>query len=99
MRHWLAQHLPAAAPFAPKRGFTVPVGAWIAADADRLGHLVADEPLIARLARREAVIGLFRDAGRQGQRAWGLLMLALWHRIHVTGGAPCGDIAATLAET
>lgn len=99
LRHWLARHLPAAAPFAPKRGFTVPVGAWIAADADRLGHLVADEPLIARLARREAVIDLFRDAGRQGQRAWGLLMLALWHRIHVTGGAPCESIAATLAET
>ncbi|MEN2988623.1 asparagine synthase (glutamine-hydrolyzing) [Tistrella sp. BH-R2-4] len=99
LRHWLARHLPQATPFAPKRGFTVPVGAWIAADAARLGPLVADEPLIARLSPRDAVIDLFRAADRpgQGQRAWGLLMLALWHRIQVNGAVPGPDIASTLA--
>jgi asparagine synthase (glutamine-hydrolysing) len=28
LRQWLAQHLPAADPFGPKQGFTVPVAAW-----------------------------------------------------------------------
>ena len=30
LRRWVERHLPAARPFAPKQGFTVPVGAWIA---------------------------------------------------------------------
>ena len=40
LREWLAREFPAARPHARKQGFTVPVGAWIAARADRLAPLI-----------------------------------------------------------
>ena len=51
LRQWLAKHLPAAQPFAPKQGFTVPVGAWIERVGDRLGPLVAAQAGVAEIAR------------------------------------------------
>src|SRR6185437_5865463 len=39
LRRWLAEHVPAAEPFARKRGFSVPVGKWIARRGAQLGEL------------------------------------------------------------
>jgi hypothetical protein len=44
LRKWLEKHLPVARPFAPKHGFTVPVGQWIKGQGSRLGPLVAAQP-------------------------------------------------------
>ena len=87
LRRWLAGALPAARPFAPKQGFTVPVGAWIAEDGARLGRLVARQPGVAAVARADRVEALFAAAGgkRQAAAAWMLLFYALWHRAHVEG--------------
>ena len=41
LRKWLEKNLPMARPFAPKQGFTVPVGQWIKEQGARLGPLVA----------------------------------------------------------
>lgn len=100
LRQWLAQHLPAAAPFAPKQGFTVPVGPWIAAQAARLGPLVAVQPGVAEIAEPGRVTALFRAAGgrREGFAAWTLLFYALWHRTHILGLAPAGDVFETLSQ-
>ena len=99
LRRWLETRMPDARPFAPKQGFTVPVGAWIARAGDRLAPLVARQEGIAEIAAPEAVTRLFRNAaGRREQHAaWTLLFYALWHRTHVLGLAPEGDVFETLA--
>ncbi len=99
LRQWLARNCPAARPFARKQGFTVPIGAWIAGAGDRLGPLVAAQPGIAEIAEPARVVALFRNAaGRRAEvAAWHLLFFALWHRTHILGQAPIGDVFATLA--
>jgi asparagine synthase (glutamine-hydrolysing) len=99
LRRWLERHLPQAAPFAPKRGFTVPVGAWISGKAERLGRLVAAQPGVTELAEPGKVEALFRKAeeARAGFAAWLLLFYALWHRRHIMGLQPAGDVFDTLS--
>ena len=100
LRQWLARHMPAARPFAPKQGFTVPVGAWIAGQGARLGPLVAAQPGVAEVADPARVAALFRAAGgrREGFAAWTLLFYALWHRTHILGLPPEGDVFEVLAS-
>ena len=99
LRRWLETRMPEARPFAPKQGFTVPTGAWIAEAGSRLAPLVARQPAIAEIAAADAVARLFRNAGgrREQHAAWTLLFYALWHRTHVQGLAPQGDVFETLA--
>lgn len=94
LRGWLDRTMPAARAFAPKQGFTVPVQRWIAGAGDRLGPLVAATAGVAEIADRAAVERLFRkaDGKRQGFAAWTLLFYALWHRRHVLGRLPDGDV-------
>lgn len=99
LRRWLERHLPAARPFAPKQGFTVPIGSWISAAGARLGQMVAASPAVEEIAEPSRVIGLFRNASgrREGFAAWTLLFYALWHRRHVEGLPAAGDVFATLS--
>ena len=101
LRQWLSRAMPAARPFAPKQGFTVPVGAWIGAQDARLGPLVAAQPGVAEVADPGRVAALFRAAGsgrHEGFAAWTLLFYALWHRTHILGWAPEGDVYDTLSS-
>jgi asparagine synthase (glutamine-hydrolysing) len=99
LRRWLDRELPEADPFAAKRGFTVPVGEWIAARGADLGPLVARQPGIGQIAPPEDVTRFFRTLKPEhGFAAWTLLFYALWHRRHVTGAEPAGDVFDTLAE-
>ena len=99
LRRWLETQVPQARPFAPKQGFTVPVGAWIAHAGERLAPLVARQEGVAEIAAPGQVARLFRNAtGRREQHAaWTLLFYALWHRTHVLGLPPQGDVFETLA--
>ena len=98
LRKWLAEHLPEAAPFSKKRGFTVPVGEWIAARGDRLGALVAAAPGIEDICDPDGVRKVFRSRGkREGFAAWTLLFYALWYRRHILGQLPDGDTFEYLA--
>jgi len=99
LRTWLAGAMPAARPFAPKQGFTVPIGDWIAQDGARLGPLVAAQPGIRELCQPGRVAALFRNAGRKrhGTAAWMLLFYALWHRTHILARPPEGDIFEALS--
>lgn len=98
LRRWLARHFPASQPFRRKQGFTVPIGAWIAEEAERLAPLVAAQRGVAAVARPERILPLFRAAAgkREGFAAWHLLFLALWHRRHVEGVRAEGDVFAFL---
>jgi asparagine synthase (glutamine-hydrolysing) len=99
LRKWLEGALPAARPFAPKQGFTVPVSAWIAADGARLGRLVAAQPGVSEIAFPDRVEALFRSAGgkRLGMAAWLLLFYALWHRAHIEHLPVDGDVFEVLS--
>jgi asparagine synthase (glutamine-hydrolysing) len=99
LRRWLEEHLPEADPFSRKRGFTVPVGEWIAGQGAQLGPLVAEQEGVAALCGRGAVTALFTGAARkrQGQAAWTLLFYALWHRAHIQGLPPQGGILESLS--
>jgi asparagine synthase (glutamine-hydrolysing) len=99
LRKWLEKNLPIVRPFAPKTGFTVPVGAWIKSQGTRLGPLVAAQPGVAEIAHPDQVEALFRDIRRwrHGFACWKLLFYALWHGRHILGALPAGDVFETLA--
>ncbi len=101
LRKWLEKHLPMARPFAPKQGFTVPIGEWIKRRGTQLGPLVAAQPGIAEIADPDKVRHLFGNIRRwrHGFACWKLLFYALWHRRHILGLRPVGDVFATLAAT
>jgi len=102
LRAWLAKHLPEAEPFARKRGFTVPVGEWIAGRGARLAPLVARQPGVAELCNAERVAALFAGltttpAKHDGQAAWLLLYFALWHQHHMLGVPADGSVEEVLS--
>ena len=98
VKTWLASRLPSCRPFARKRGFTVPVGDWIAEDAAVLAPLVASQPGIAAVMRKDAAKGVIENAsGRGGLLAWRVLFYALWHQVHVCGVDPHQPLAEILA--
>jgi len=99
LRHWLDRHLPEARPFDRKRGFTVPVGEWIARRGAVLGPLVAAQPGIVELCVPDRVVKLFRNPDKhQGFAAWTLLFYALWHRRHILDQPAGADVFETLAS-
>ena len=98
LRSWLARILPISKPFSRKRGFTVPVEEWIAR-RPHLGGLLAAQPGIQEICRPGSVQALFRQPDkRTGFAAWTLLFYALWHRSHVAGLKPQGDVFETLSS-
>jgi asparagine synthase (glutamine-hydrolysing) len=96
LRQWLARHCPAAEPFAKKKGFTVPVAAWIAPRASALGPRIAASAGIAAVCDVEAVLAVFSDE-RYAASRWPLLFYALWYAIHIEGAEPDEALQALLA--
>ncbi|GBQ92309.1 asparagine synthase (glutamine-hydrolyzing) [Gluconobacter albidus] len=100
LRRWLQDALPQARPFAPKQGFTVPMGPWIEKQAQRLGPLVARQPCIRAMMPEQDVERLFARASQRGvaRQAWTLLFYALWHRHHIEGVPVDGNTFETLSR-
>ena len=101
LRRWLERAMPEARPFAPKQGFTVPVGAWIAGArrASRpAGGGTAGRGRDRRARARGRRCSATHEGKREGHAAWTLLFYALWHRTHVQGLRPEGDVFACLAQ-
>jgi len=97
LRRWLAQHCPAAAPFARKKGFTVPVDAWIAPRAADLGPRLAALEGVRQLCDPEAVRAIFADDKASPAR-WRLLFFGLWEMIHIGGAEPDAALARLLGD-
>tara|TARA_B100000315_G_scaffold170362_1_gene158912 strand:+ start:3663 stop:5432 length:1770 start_codon:yes stop_codon:yes gene_type:complete len=102
LRVWLDQKLPEARPFDKKKGFTVPVAEWIGRRGSDLGKLVAVQDSINEICDPTGVEKLFASlegshAKRSGQAAWVLLFYALWHRRHIGGVVPEGDVFEVLS--
>ena len=86
LRQWLHGVMPEAEAFSQKRGFTVPVGAWIGAQGERLGQLVETQDCVAEFCKPGRVSALFKSGTKRGGfAAWLLLFYALWHKHHVQG--------------
>src|SRR6185437_7548053 len=98
LRRWLDRQTSAAEPFARKRGFTVPVGDWIARRGAELGPLVAAQDCVREICLPDGVEKLFRAPGGRHESfaAWTLLFYVLWHRRHIEGAAVAGDVLAAL---
>jgi asparagine synthase (glutamine-hydrolysing) len=101
LRRWLERNQSVARPFARKRGFTVPVAAWLAGRAGELAPLLAAQEAVREACRPgsvERVLGA-ASAGdaRAGRAAWNILFYALWHRRHIAGHPPEADVFASLA--
>lgn len=98
LRKWLDGAAPAAEAFARKKGFTVPVGEWIAAEGARIGPMVAGQAGVAERCHPGAVSALFTSAGKRERfAAWTLLFFALWHQRHIVGEVADGDAFEALA--
>lgn len=92
LRRWLQTAMPAALPFAKKRGFTVPVGEWIEAKGKQAGELVAAQDCILDICHGDGVRALFKSTdARATKAAWTLLFYAVWHKVHMQGTPPDGD--------
>jgi asparagine synthase (glutamine-hydrolysing) len=101
LRRWLANALPAANPFAEKRGFTVPVAEWLRPRAQDLAPLLRRSAGLAEICLPEKVEALFRSFGdragkHEGSACWQLLFYALWHAIHVEQRSSAGDVFSVL---
>ena len=95
LRQWLAEILPSAEPFSPKRGFTVPVADWLAKKPE-LGKLLAAQPSIQALCKPGSVEALFQRLDkRNGFAAWTLLFYALWHHRHIQNRPVSGGVFET----
>ncbi len=87
LRKWLQTALPEARAFSRKRGFTVPVGAWMAERGRALGEKVAAQAGVRALCLPGAVEDLFQSVDQRAQKAqWTLLFYAVWHQIHILDG-------------
>jgi asparagine synthase (glutamine-hydrolysing) len=96
LRKWLERHCPAAEPWAKKRGFTVPVAAWIAPRAATLASTLASVESVRAAYEADAIRAVFTDETLASRR-WPLLFLGLWGRIHVEGAAPDAALQSLLA--
>ena len=86
LKTWLHQHMPEARPFAHKRGFTVPVGEWLASRSQVLPDLMARQPGIREYFQTEVVRSVFSNpSGKTGFLAWSFLFFALWHQAYGLG--------------
>ena len=98
LRKWLESAAPAAEAFARKKGFTVPVGEWIAAEGARIGPLVAAQAGVSERCHPKAVTALFNASGKRERfAAWTLLFFALWHQRHIVGASTGGDAFEALS--
>jgi asparagine synthase (glutamine-hydrolysing) len=98
VRRWLADAVPAAQAFARKKGFSVPVGAWMAEQSRRLGTLLAVHPAITEICWPDQVTHLYRStSGEHAEARWRLLFYALWHNRHILGRDANGGILDVLS--
>jgi asparagine synthase (glutamine-hydrolysing) len=95
LKRWAEQRLPHEHLWRRKRGFYVPVRKWLRGDfLDELAVHLPKHPVIRRWFRGDAVAALVRAQQRGGNTAraiWGLVQLAIWHRIFVEGHVPGRD--------
>jgi len=95
LRKWLERACPEADPWGRKKGFTVPVAAWIAPRAADLGPKIATLKAVREVCETDAVRAVFTDE-TQAKNRWPLLFFAVWSLIHLEGANPDEALASLL---
>ncbi len=92
LKRWAERRLPREHLWRRKRGFYVPLRQWFRGKfLDVLATRLPQHPVIQRWFQPDGVAALVREqqAGGNASRAiWGLMQLAIWHRIFVGGHVP-----------
>jgi len=95
LRRWAERRLPREHLWRRKRGFYVPMRRWLRGEfLDKLAVRLPHHPAIQRWFRPDGVAELVREqqAGGNASRAiWGMMQIAIWHRIFVEGHTPSRD--------
>lgn len=80
LKKWLARECPVSDPFRKKRGFTVPVGAWMNADHQRLSDLLSGHEFVKEIltAKERHSIAQRLASPDEAVQCWSLLYLTLW---------------------
>jgi asparagine synthase (glutamine-hydrolysing) len=95
LRQWAERRLPPEYVRRRKRGFFVPIRQWFRGDfLDQLATMLPWNAAIQRWFRPDGVAALVREqqAGGNVSRAiWGLMQIAIWHRIFIEGRTPSRD--------
>jgi asparagine synthase (glutamine-hydrolysing) len=95
LKRWAERRLPREHLWRRKRGFYVPVRQWFRGDfLDKLSVRLSHHPLIQRWFLPEGVAALVREqqmGGNASRAIWGLMQLAIWHRIFIEGHVPGRD--------
>src|SRR5436309_3103940 len=95
LKRWAERRLPREHLWRRKRGFYVPVRQWLRGEfLDGLAAHLPVHPVIRRWFRSDAIAELVREQQQGGNTAraiWGLMQLAIWHRIFIDGRVPGRD--------
>lgn len=81
VKKYLSERLPSIQPFRKKQGFTVPVGAWMASDAQNITDMLMNNDFIRELlnAQDVALLPKLLPNEKGAKQCWPLLYLAFWH--------------------
>jgi asparagine synthase (glutamine-hydrolysing) len=95
LKRWAERRIPPEHLWRRKRGFYVPIRQWLRGEfLDGLAARLPEHPVIQRWFRPEGVATLVREqrrGGNTGRAIWGLMQLAIWHRIFIEGHVPSRD--------
>ena len=95
LKRWAERRIPPQHLWRRKRGFYVPVRHWLRGEfLDGLAARLPAHPMIRRWFEPDGVAALLREQQRGGNTAraiWGLMQLAIWHRIFIEGRVPARD--------
>jgi asparagine synthase (glutamine-hydrolysing) len=95
LKRWAGRRLPEDHLWRRKRGFYVPIGRWLRGKfLDGLAERLPEHPAIRQWFRPEGITALLQAHQAHGsatREIWGLMQLAIWHRIFVEGHVPGRD--------
>jgi asparagine synthase (glutamine-hydrolysing) len=95
LKRWAGRRLPEEHLWRRKRGFYVPIGRWLRGKfLDGLAERLPEHPAIRQWFRPEGITALLQAHQAHGsatREIWGLMQLAIWHRIFVEGHVPGRD--------
>lgn len=99
LRRYLQDHAPHLKPFDKKKGFRVPVDAWLLKKAPRLAVLVARQPGIEELFDAHQIKDfLCHPPKKHMDTVWSLVFYALWHQIHIMNVPVSADTLSVLSR-
>lgn len=95
LKRWAGRRLPAEHLWRRKRGFYVPIGRWLRGKfLEGLAERLPAHPAIRQWFRPDGIAALVQAQQIRGgatRELWGLMQLAIWHRIFVEGHVPSRD--------